>query len=360
MQVALVHDYLTQRGGAERVVLTMQKAFPNAPLYTSLYDPEGTLPAFRGTDVRTLAVNRVGALRRNHRLALPLLAPLFSRLRVRADVTICSSSGWSHGVRAEGRKLVYCYAPARWLYQPDRYLGDRRGGAKTVLSALTPLLRGWDRRAAHTADRYVTSSTMMRESIRTVYGIDAELLPPPHTIDPAGPRRQVDGVEPGFLLCVSRLLPYKNVDAIVEAVNGMKDQRLVVVGSGPELGQLTALAGPNVRVLGSVTDEQLRWLYAESLGLVAASYEDYGLTPLEAASFGKPVAVLRWGGFLDTVIEGDTGVFFDRPKPSDIRDAIVRLPRERWDPSRILAHAGRYSEAGFSASLQELVRQVAA
>jgi glycosyltransferase involved in cell wall biosynthesis len=200
----------------------------------------------------------------------------------------------------------------------------------------------------------------MRDSIRAVYGIDADLLPPPHTIDPGGHKRAVDGVEPGFLLCVSRLLPYKNVDAIVEAVNGMKDQRLIVVGSGPEIRPLTALAGPNVRVLGGVTDEQLRWLYAESLGLVAASYEDYGLTPLEAASFGKPVAVLRWGGFLDTVVEGDTGVFFDRPEPSAVRDALHRLSRERWDGARIQAHAGRYSEAGFTARLQDLVTQVAA
>lgn len=361
MEVALVHDYLTQRGGAERVVLSMQKAFPDAPLYTSLYDPDATLAGFRGTDVRTLSINRVGALRRNHRLALPLLAPAFSRLRVRADVTVCSSSGWSHGIRTEGRKLVYCYAPARWLYQAERYLGTGRGGAKAaVLSALTPLLRGWDRRAARTADRYVTSSTMMRDSIRAVYGIDADLLPPPHTIDSGGHQRPLDGVEPGFLLCVSRLLPYKNVDAIVEAVNGMRDQRLIVVGSGPEIGRLTALAGPNVRVLGSVTDEQLRWLYAESRGLVAASYEDYGLTPLEAASFGKPVAVLRWGGFLDTVVEGDTGVFFDRPEPSAVRDVLHRLARERWDGARIRAHAGRYSEAGFTARLQDLVTQVAA
>jgi glycosyltransferase involved in cell wall biosynthesis len=360
MEVALVHDYLTQRGGAERVVLSMQKAFPDAPLYTSLYDPETTLPGFRGTDVRTLSINRVGALRRNHRLALPLLAPAFSRLRVRADVTVCSTSGWSHGLRTEGRKLVYCHAPARWLYQAERYLGTGRGCAKAVLSALTPLLRGWDRRAAGTADRYVTNSTMMRESIRAVYGIDADLLPPPHSIDPAGPRRPVDGVEPGFHLCVSRLLPYKNVDAIVEAVNGMRQHRLVVVGSGPEVGRLTALAGPNVRVLGSVTDEQLRWLYAESLGLVAASYEDYGLTPLEAASFGKPVAALRWGGFLDTVVEGDTGVFFDRPEPSAVREALRRLSRERWDEVSIRAHAERYSEGGFTARLQAVVREVAA
>lgn len=358
-RVAIVHDYLTQRGGAERVVLSMLRAFPGAPLYTSLYSPETTLPAFRGADVRTLAINRSAALRRNHRLALPLLAPAFSRLRVKADVTVCSSSGWAHGVRTDGRKLVYCYAPARWLYQSDRYLGGRRQGARAMLMALRPMLRTWDRRAAGSADRYVTSSSAMRDSIRAVYGIDADVLPPPHTINPGGARRPVDGVGPGFLLCVSRLLPYKNVDVIVEAMRTLPDHRLVVVGDGPERARLTALAGSNVRILGGVTDEQLRWLYAGSLGLVAASYEDYGLTPLEANSFARPVAVLRWGGFLDTVVEGRTGVFFDEPQADAVRDGILRLVEADWDERAILAHAERYSETGFMERLSGLVHEMA-
>ena len=359
-RVAIVHDYVTQRGGAERVVLSMLKAFPRAPLYTSLYSPETTLPGFREVHVRTLPMNRSAALRRNHRLALPLLAPAFSQLRVRADVTICSSSGWAHGARTDGMKLVYCYAPARWLYQSERYLGGgRQGAARALLTALRPMLKGWDRRAAASADRYVTSSSAMRDSIRDVYGIDADLLPPPHTIDAHGPTGPVGGVEPGFLLCVSRLLPYKNVDAIVEAMRSLPDHRLVVVGDGPERARLSLLAGPNVTVLGSVTDEQLRWLYGSSLGLVAASYEDYGLTPLEANSFARPVAVLRWGGFLDTVVDGRTGVFFDEPRADDIRDAIVRLAETSWDRADILAHARHYSESGFIRRLNDLVVEVA-
>src|SRR5436190_19462163 len=118
MDVALVHDYLTQRGGAERVVLAMMSAFPRAPLYTSLYEPETTYPDFRKADVRPLRINRIGLLRRNHRLALPLLAPAFSSLRVEADIVLCSTSGWAHGVHTGGKPVVYCHAPARWLSQP--------------------------------------------------------------------------------------------------------------------------------------------------------------------------------------------------------------------------------------------------
>src|SRR5437588_3963985 len=120
LRIALVHDYLTQRGGAERVVLAMTRAFPGAPLYTSLYDPAGTFPEFANVDVRRLSLDSVPLLRRHHRLALGVLAPAFSRLRVHADVAVCSSSGWAHGAHVTGRKIVYCHAPARWLYQPDR------------------------------------------------------------------------------------------------------------------------------------------------------------------------------------------------------------------------------------------------
>src|SRR4051812_17705186 len=120
--VAIVHDYLTQRGGAERVVLAMNRAFPDAPIYTSLYDPDGTYPEFATIDVRTAPLNRVPALCRYHRGAFPVLAPTFSAMNIDADVVVCSSSGWAHGVRTAGYKIVYCHAPARWLYQTDRYL----------------------------------------------------------------------------------------------------------------------------------------------------------------------------------------------------------------------------------------------
>ncbi len=325
MRVALVHDYLTQRGGAERVVLAMTRAFPEAPLYTSLYDPAGTFPEFADVDVRPLPLNGIGVLRRRHRLALPLLAPAFSRLRVAADVTLCSSSGWAHGARVDGRKVVYCHAPARWLYQTDRYLRGRPAVVRAVAGGIRRPLARWDRAAAASADRYLANSTVVAERVRAAYGIDAEVVPPPPALTPAGRADLVPGVDRGFVLAVSRLLPYKNLDAVVRAFAELPDDRLVLVGRGPWEETLRGLAGPNVSILGGVTDEELRWLYGHSNGLVAASHEDFGLTPLEGATFGKPSAVLRWGGFLDTVVEGTTGVFFDRPQPAEIAAAVRRL-----------------------------------
>jgi glycosyltransferase involved in cell wall biosynthesis len=359
MSVAIVHDYLTQRGGAERVVLSMLRAFPHAPLYTSLYEPSHTFPAFRDADVRVTRLDRIAPLRKHHRLALPLLAATFSRLEVSASVALCSSSGWAHATRVRGKKVVYCHTPARWLYQSRSYLSDRQYTAKAGLAVLRPYLMRWDRRAAATSDRYVANSTVVRERIREAYGIEAEVVPPPPAVDPLGAKQPIDGIEPGFFLCVSRLLSYKNVDAVIRAFSAAGAERLVIVGSGPEEARLRSLAGPRVRLVGSVTDEQLCWLYAACAGVVAASYEDYGLTPLEGATFGKPAAVLRWGGFQDTVEENETGIFFNRPEAEAISVAIRELRHRRWDSNHISAHAQRFSEQVFIDRLREIVDEVA-
>lgn len=358
VRVALVHDYLTQRGGAERVVLSMLNAFPGAPLYTSLYEPKTTFPAFTGADVRALPVNRVALLRRHHRLGLPVLGAAFSALEIDADLVVCSSSGWAHGARCTGRKVVYCYSPARWLYQPaDRYLGRAASPGRLPLAVLRPPLRAWDRRAAATADRYLAVSGKIRGDVRAVYGREAEVLHPPVTMDPDGPRRPVEGVEPGFFLCVSRLLPYKNVGAVVRAFNVLPGERLVVAGGGPLEAALRSEAPANVRVLGRVDDEELRWLYAGCRALVAASYEDFGLTVLEAATFGRPSVVLRWGGFAESVVEGVTGVFFDRPEANDVAAGVRALGGARWREDLIQAHAASFGEERFVARLRQVVAE---
>ncbi len=355
--VALVHDYLTQRGGAERVVLSLASAYPTAPLHTSFYDPGGTYPDFAALDVRTLPINRIGALRTRHRLALPVLAPAFSRLTVDAEVAICSSSGWAHGARVTGRKVVYCHTPARWLYQTQRYLEGSSGPTRALLSVLAPSLRVWDQKAAATAHRYLVNSTAVRQRVADLYGIDSEVVPPPVEVDPSGPSTEVDGLEPGFYLCVSRLLPYKNVEAVVASFSLLPGERLVVVGTGPLADAVRAAAPANVTVLGTVDDATLRWLYRSCSGLVAASHEDFGLTPVEAASFGKPTAALRWGGFLDTTVEGTTGVFIDRPEPRLIADAVQALRDAAWDTSALRSHAESYSVERFTSKVAEVVAE---
>lgn len=353
--IAIVHDYLTQRGGAERVVLALADAFPEAPIHTSLYAPNETFPAFDESRVQPMMLNEVETLREDHRRALPLLAPGFSALNVDADVALCSSSGWAHGVRTSGCKIVYCHTPARWLYQSDRYLREHGPAAHAAVALLGPLLRSWDRRRADTADRYIANSRVVRDRVRRQYGIDPEVVPPPHSMDPEAPRQAIDGVEPGFWLTVARLLPYKNVDVIVEAFDRLENRRLVVVGKGPQLCELRSRAPDNIRFTGWVTDGQLRWLYANCVATVAASFEDYGLTPLEAAAFGKPTVAVSWGGYLDTIVDGRTGILVDRPRPECLVGGVERL--ESLDPpgTVLKEHAADFSRQAFIGRLRDLV-----
>ncbi|WP_265523730.1 glycosyltransferase [Oerskovia flava] len=374
--VALAHDYATQRGGAERVALWLAEAFPGSPLYTTLYDPAGTFPEFAALDLRTSQLDRVGVLRHHHRLALPLLAPAVSSQRVAADVLLASSTGWAHGYRGADRTVVYCHAPARWLYQRDRYLGGtqgvsaagraRRAVAAAGLGLLSPALRRWDGAAAQRADVYLANSTVTQRAVRDAYGIEAEVLPPPPAMLPEGGERAVPDVEPGFLLCVARLLPYKNVDVIIEAVQMLGDRQLVVVGDGPDRARLEALAAgrsdpsrakSRVKLLGRVDDEQLRWLYRHSGALVAASYEDYGLSPLEAGAFGRPSIVLRDGGYLDTVVEGVTGTFFDAPQAALVAAAVQESAAKAWDDNALTSHVEKFALPRFVARLHDVVAE---
>ncbi|WP_233494924.1 glycosyltransferase [Microbacterium sp. TS-1] len=333
-------------------------------MYTTLYEPTLTYPEFADVKVVPSRLNRVGLFRRSHRLALPFLARAANSVRVPAKHTIVSSSGWAHGFRTTGSKIVYCYSPARWLYQSDAYLGTTKMSMQRLaLRALSGPLKRWDRSKATTATKYFAISTVVQERIRDAYGIEAEVLPAPHSVDIALPQEPADlssiGSPEKFYLCISRLLPYKNVDAVVEAFNTL-GHPLVVVGAGPEEKRLAGLAGPNIVMLKDLTDGQIRWLYQRSEAVVSASYEDFGLTPIEAAAYGKPSVVLRWGGFLDTIREGETGVYFDAPTAEQVAAGVEASRSIDWDADLIRRHTELFSEEHFAQRLREEIKTIEA
>ena len=362
-RVAIAHDYLTQLGGAEKIVLSMSRAFPDAPIYTMLYDPETTYPEFAERDVRVSAANKFAPLRKHHRAGLPIYPLIAQSVFIDADVVLTSTSGWAHGFRTNGRKLIYCYSPARWLYLSDKYLGDESSLAKRAGLALTrPFLKAWDRRQATAADKYLAISTLIKGRIADIYGIDAEVMFAPVAMSQSyttEPIAELEGSGDDFYLVVSRLLPYKNVDVIVRAFAGT-DRRLVVVGKGPDDERLREMKTPNVLMLSDLTDGQMAWLYKNCRALLAASYEDYGLTPIEAGVWGRPSVALRFGGFLDTIDEGVTGMYFDEPEPKAIADALDRFEAATFDADNIRRHVEQFTEDVFTQKLHTAVDKLAA
>ena len=352
--LALVHDYLTQRGGAERVVATWCTGFPNAPLYTSLYDPDHTFPEFRNRTVVPSWLNRIKPFRQHHRLALPLLAPTIEHWAVNAEVVLASSSGWAHGIKTDGRLVVYCHAPARWLYQTERYLrsGSLGGQAHLATQLLKPALLRWDQRAAKRADSYLANSTFTRDIVRDIYGIDAEVLAPPV----ATPTTIEDREPTADVIVVARLLPYKNLDVVLATAGLMPSCTFRIVGDGPLRDELRSQAPANVTFVGAVDDKVLWHEYAAARVHLTLSHEDFGITPLEAAAAGRPTIARNSGGFLDTINE-TTGILIDEQHVTadTVRDALLSAFDRSWDERALKAHAATFSPLRHLTRLSEIL-----
>lgn len=351
--IVVAHDYLTQRGGAERVALELADRLEAREVVTSVYSPDLTFDGFRDLHVRQSSSRLLQRFAGDMRRALPLLGAAWSRMEpLSADVVVCSSSGWAHGVpvTAGTAKVVYCHNPARWLYQRENYVRDQSLPVRMALAALSPSLRRWDRRAAASADVYLANSRNVAERIAGAYGIRAEVVPPPVAVDTDGPQAPVPGVEPDCFLTVSRPRGYKGADTLIEAFARMPEERLVVVG-----GQLPGDELPaNVHAVGRVSEGQLRWLYANARGLLSVSREDFGLTPVEANAFGTPALVLRAGGFLDSTAEGESGLFLDDDAVDTIIAGVRAFPRE-WDRAAVRRNAERFSAERFAARIREVI-----
>jgi glycosyltransferase involved in cell wall biosynthesis len=351
-RVVIVHDYVTQRGGAERVVLELLRAFPHARLVTSCWHPKSSYPEFADHEIETLWTNRVPPFRRDPRLAFPFLAAAFRRHSIAdADVVICSTSGWSHQVSTPAAKVVYCHSPARWLYQPDDYLARLPRWARHSFHLSTRRLRESDADAAlRSADAYVVNSSVVAARVQDTYGFEPLVVPPARGLGPDGPQQPVPGVEPGYLLTVGRKRGYKRMPAICDAVAAMPGERLVVVGAQPE-----NYGWPErIRGVLSIDDAQMRWLYANAAGLIAIAQEDFGLTPVEAQAFGIPSVVLRDGGYVDSTVEDVTGVFVDDADVPNLVAGIRALRSREWDGDAIRAAGERFAPQTFAHRMQEV------
>lgn len=322
--------------------------WPHAPIYTSLYRPSSTFPDFQAKDVRTSPVDRL-PIDRGFRNLFPLYPAAFRSFgTLTQDVVISSSSGWAHSVRTslDSFHVVYCYTPARWLYGADHLGASRRN---QVLKPAIGLMRRWDRAAACRADLYIAISNGVRDRIKQRYGLDAPVVYPPVDVDRFRPSERGER-----LLVVSRLLPYKRVDLVVDAAT-RAGIGLDVVGTGPSLEDLRQRAGSTVKFHGRLQDADVTELMEGCRAFCLPASEDFGITPVEANAAGKPVVAFGGGGALETIEDGKTGVFFRRYEVGDLLQALRRCDGLDTSAVVIAASAQRFSRDVFRVSLLRVI-----
>jgi glycosyltransferase involved in cell wall biosynthesis len=361
VKVAIVHDDLTQRGGAERVVVSLARLFPDAPILTAAYDRDGTFPELAERRIRTSFLQALPHRGQAARALLPLYPAAFATLRPRGfDLIVSSSSRFAHGIGTDGiPHLAYCHNPPRFLYQEGDYFGEGSPAPRWARPLLAPVLAGlrrWDARAGQRPDRYLANSQVVAGRIEKVYGRQAHVVHPPVDLDRfAGPVDDSRVPSEPYYLVVSRLLGYKRVDLAAAACR-QRGHRLVVVGDGPARARVEAAAGPGCELRGRVDEPELRALLAHCRAVIHPGEEDFGFMPIEANAAGRPVVTVASGGALETVVDGMTGVLFRGDRPEDLNAALDRLESRSWDADALRTHAQRFSEPRFHRAVLDHAR----
>ncbi len=352
-RVALVHDWLNQMGGAENVLEEFVDLFPDAPVYTSMYGPEKMPQSYRDWTIHTTFMQRLPLVTDHHQAYLPLYPAAFQRTDLsRFDLVLSNKSGFCHGVRtrngpSKALHVCYCLTPTRflWLYDQYRQREQIGGLLDLCLRPLLALLRRWDYAAAQKVDYFIAISSAVQERIRTIYDRDSVVVHPPVDTERFSPDPSVPVGD--YYLIVSRLIPYKRIDLAVKAFQELPQERLLVVGSGRARQALEDMAGPNVSFLGWQPDERILELMRGCKAFIFPGLEDFGITPVEAMSVGRPVIAFRGGGALDTVIPGKTGELFDQQTPERLRQTIELFDGRAYDPAECRVQAQRFSREAF-------------
>ncbi len=355
MRVALVHDYLNQMGGAERVLLALHERFPQAPIYTSMYDPARVDARFRQMDIRTSFMQHLPFARRHHQPFLPLYPFVFERFDLRAyDLVISDSSAFAKGIvtAPDALHISYCHTPMRWAWNYDEYVERERLGrlARTVLPPFVTWLRLWDYTTAARVDHFIANSPVVAARIAKYYRRECAIIPPPVETS----QFHLSAAHDDAFLVVSRLIPYKRIDLAVRACTQL-GLPLHIIGSGRDEKRLRKLAGKTVRFLGHLSDAQVREHLARCRAFIFPGEEDFGLAPVEAQASGRPVIAYRAGGALASVVEGETGIFFDEPTPDSLAQALTTFRDEAFDPLSIRRHAERFDTSVFQDRIARLI-----
>jgi glycosyltransferase involved in cell wall biosynthesis len=357
-RVALVHDFLVSIRGADRVFLEICDLWPEADIFTPIYDEEGTQGRLADRNVHTSFLQRLRPNARTFRALLPLYPSAIESFDLTGyGLVISSSSAWAHAVLCEERSVhvCYCHNPFRYAWnERHRTLSERSDPVtRAVLRGFFRRWREWDWIAAQRVDRYVTNSRTTQERIKTYFGRDSHVIYPP--VD----SRRFQPARPGsHYLVLSELVSHKRIDVAIEAFNRL-GLPLVVVGDGPDRRRLRRLAGRNVRFAGRVSDAGVAELLQTCRALVVTAVEEFGIAAVEAQAAGRPVIAARGGGALETLVEGVTGCLWSGG-PDELVAAVRDFHPESVDPADCVANARRFDSSVFRRMLPRVVEEALA
>lgn len=369
MKIALVHDYLNEFGGAERVLLTLSEMFPEAPIYTAFYTKgSAAYERFKDKDIRPSWAHKYipwfssGKLHSPLRFLTPLIWDSFDFSEY--DLIISSASWYiTKGFKKKGKaiEICYCHTPPRWLYgYPTSIELQKYWPVKVYAAIVGHFMRMYDWNAAQRVNYFIANSENVKRRIEKHYRRDSTVIYPPIEMpNPTSPNLR--GARENYYLVLSRIVGGKGLRLAVEAANELGFKLKVAGKAGgfaTELQQMKEKAGDNVEFLGFVSDEELEKLYSEAKGFLAlATDEDFGMTPVEAMAHGTPVIAFKGGGYVESVVDGKTGVFFDQPNVRSLVKAIKKFEKTKFDPKVCRKQAEKFSKERFEDEINEFVEK---
>jgi glycosyltransferase involved in cell wall biosynthesis len=357
MKTAIVHDWLVTDAGAEKVLAQMVKILPDADIFSlvDFLDDEDRERILGGREAGVTFIQHLPFAEKRFRNYLPLFPLAISSLDM-SDYDLILSSSWAFakGVkkREDATHLCYCHTPIRYAWDLfDEYTADLSQPKRAIVRSILRHIRSLDRENSKMVDRFIANSSTVADRILRHYGRESDVIHPPVDTDFFTLHEEKED----FYLTASRLVPYKKSLLIAEAFADMPDRRLVIAGGGEEYEKIASLGAPNITLTGHISAIELRNLMQRARAFVFASFEDFGIAPVEAMSTGTPVIAYGEGGILDSVTEGVSGIFFHRQSREDIADAIGRFERLSFDPARISRLATRFSTENFTKRLSEYI-----
>ncbi len=352
MKVAIVHDWLTVFGGSESIIRILHQMFPDAPIYTLVYNPDQMPDDFRRMDIRTSFVQKLPFGKKKYTSYLPLMPYAFEQFDLTGyDLVISSNTCCSKGVITgpDTLHICYCNTPMRYGWEfYHEYVDGKNALARFFIAWMMKGIRQWDRLSADRVDVFIANSNNVARRIRKHYRRDSHVIYPPVRTS----MFQVGKATGDFYLTVSRLVPYKRIDLVAETFTEL-GLPLKIIGNGSEYEAVKAKAGPNVEMLGRLDDEEVLSYMQSCKAFIFPGEEDFGITPIEAQACGRPVIAFGKGGALETVVKDKTGVFFAEQTKKSLADAVRRFETMTFDSAEIRRHAEKFSEERFVKELYD-------